>query len=153
MNSSILTLVYGKAALCLVLAIVCLLLAVFKKRMIKWENAVPAKQPVMKKNEKKVNSVLRVLLLIGSVVFLVFMVIPAALDIPAVLKGDYRTVSGTVIQQDHGGRDGVEKRTVQLRDHDSGDTVTVHIYDNYIDEHEQMTVRYLPFTKYGERLQ
>lgn len=58
---------------------------------------------------------------------------------------------GRAENQDHGGRDEEEKRTIQVILED-GDKVELKFFDDYVDEGEELTVAYLPHSKFGTRI-
>ena len=121
-------------------------------RLIKWENATESKKKWVKKYENKLNNICFVILLVMSLIALKIRIVPYVLDIPYIIEGNYSIITGRAKQKDHGGADTREVREIEIVDK-KGNVENISFFGEYIDEGEKVTVVYLPYSKFGTRLQ
>lgn len=121
-----------------------------KKRIIKWEQAPADTSSFIKKNEKKINGILKVIIGIGCLFGNVYLVIPSLLDLPSVINQDYEIVSGTVDSWNYSDEERVKFRGVRIESSDYGEMVWVNVFDKGIHKGDYLVVMYLPHSKYGK---
>lgn len=136
---------------CIICVCICIYFILIKKRIVCWENAVDSKKMWMKEHEKRINRIIACCMGIACIVFIEAVIIPYIRDIPYIIRGEYKIVTGIACNKDHGGRNLEEERTVQILSED-GCKVEVIFFDDYIDEGEKLTVIYLPNSKFGSRI-
>ncbi len=120
-------------------------------RLIKWENAVESKKKWVKKNERKLNNICFILLIVMSVVVLKVRIVPYLLDIPYIIDNNYSIIEGIAKEKDHGGSDTKEVREVEIAD-EKGNAEKISFFGEYIDKGDKVTVVYLPHSKFGTRI-
>lgn len=144
---------YAKA-LFLVFVIICYLFALFKKKkIIKWEDAPRKIQYKIKRNEKKINSLLY---LISGVLFLfclIIFILPAFFDLPNVLKKNYLEVSGVVESWNYSDEDKLKERSIGVIDEKTQEKISVTVYSKGLHKGEYVRICYLPYSKYGSIIQ
>lgn len=60
-------------------------------------------------------------------------------------------ITGKALSQDHGGSNRREKREIPIMT-DEGTIERISFFDNYIDAGEEVTIVYLPHSKFGTRI-
>ena len=102
-----------------------------------------------KKRYKKWEKRLDVMSFIGVLICWGVLAIPCFLDLPYLVKGDLREVSGLVISGAMAGEKKDSLRSIYVQDDSSKEKVYLKVYDKGVDLGEQIKVRYLPNTKVG----
>ena len=69
-----------------------------KKRWIRWEKIVPDMREFVKRNEKRINMILKGIVASFLILSFVDVVIPAVQDFPIVMSENYLEVEGTVTE-------------------------------------------------------
>lgn len=144
---------YGKVVMFLICMIIYLKVLLGKKRIIKWEEASFDFKKTIKKNEKKINSTIKIIIGISLLFVIFWLFIPAILDIPNVVQQDYCLVSGKVESWNYSREDELEERVVSIVDGQTGEEVFVNVYGKGIRKGTYMKVLYLPHSKYGTILE
>ena len=71
-------------------------------------------------------------------------------DIPYIINKEYFYIKGYTIEQSHGGADvSHERRSIFVKDEDTGKVFEITVFSEYIDENDFLEVEFLPHTKYG----
>ena len=66
------------------------------------------------------------------------------------LNKEYFYIKGYTIEQSHGGADvSHERRSIFVKDEDTGKVFEITVFSEYIDENDFLEVEFLPHTKYG----
>lgn len=151
MSSGDLTYLFFDFLLSVIIVCVCIYCVFVKKRIVKWEDASDSKKQWMKEHESRINKIIACCMIGTVILFAEGSVIPYIRDIPYIMREEYMIAKGRAENQDHGGRDEEEKRTVQVILED-GDKVELKFFDDYVDEGEELTVAYLPHSKFGTRI-
>lgn len=152
MNKGVILFLYAKAAIIVAVVIWVGIMVVKGKRFIKWEKAHPSKQELMKRNELKINTAIRLVLSIISLVVIISYVVPLMFDLPYVIKEDYLTVSGFAVTNANGGSGHKEERIVSIEDETTGEVVRVKFTSERVKKGDYLVVSYLPYSKEGVRL-
>lgn len=151
MNKGDLTYLFFDFLFSTIVVCVCIYFAFVKKRIIKWEDASNSKKQWMKEHESRINKII-VCGMIGAIIlFTEGSIIPYMRDIPYIMRKEYMIAEGWAENQDHGGRDEEEKRSVWIVS-GNGDKIQVSFFDDYVNEGEKLTVVYLPHSKFGTRM-
>lgn len=151
MNKGDLTHLFFDFLLSVIIVCVCIYCVFVKKRIVKWEDASDSKKQWMKEHESRINKIIACCMIGAAILFAEGSIIPYIRDIPYIMREEYMIAKGRAGNRDHGGRDVEEKRTVQVILED-GDKVEVKFFDDYVDEGEELTVAYLPHSKFGTRI-
>ncbi len=140
---------YVEALLITVMVAVYLISVLRKKRWICWEKMAPDMKQVVKRNEKRINMVLKCT--IGLVLGIIFMwhVIPAIKDFPNVMQEKYLEAEGEVIEWDYGRETTRRSRSIAIIDSKTNRKVNVVVYSTGIHKGEHLKVTYLPNSKFG----
>ncbi len=120
-----------------------------KKRLIKWEEAPRETRGKIKRNEKKINSMLY---LISGALFLfcfIVFILPAFFDIPNVLNENYLEVSGVVESWNYSNEDKMKERAIGIIDKKTQERISVTVYSKGLHKGDYVRVCYLPCSKYG----
>ena len=79
-----------------------------------------------------------------------FIVMKIIFDIPYIINKEYFYIKGYTIEQSHGGADvSHERRSIFVKDEDTGKVFEITVFSEYIDENDFLEVEFLPHTKYG----
>ena len=71
-------------------------------------------------------------------------------EIPYIINKEYFYIKGYTIEQSHGGADvSHERRSIFVKDEDTGKVFEITVFSEYIDENDFLEVEFLPHTKYG----
>ena len=82
------------------------------------------------------------LMLLITVIFILVYIMKIIFDIPY--------IKGYTIEQSHGGADvSHERRSIFVKDEDTGKVFEITVFSEYIDENDFLEVEFLPHTKYG----
>ncbi len=123
-----------------------------KKRIIKWEQAPADTRNGIKKHEKKINCVLKIIVGMGMIFGLFYFLIPFAMDIGNIKNENYVIVEGEVESWDYSDEKEIKERGVEILSNKTGENIFVVVYDTGIRKGDYLRVRYLPHTKRGEIL-
>lgn len=132
-------------------AIIIYLRTLFKgRRIIEWEKAPADMQKIIRSNEKKINTGIKIL--IGSVLLWIsiFFLLPAGLDFLFILHNECPVVRGQAVSWDYSDEKDEKERVVRILSKDTGKEVDVIVYSEGIRKGDYLEVRYLPHTGYGE---
>ena len=140
---------YVETLLITVMVAIYLISALKKKRWICWEKMAPDIKQMVKRNEKRINIVLKCT--IGLFLGIIFMwhVIPAIKDFPNVMQEEYLEAEGEVIEWDYGRETRRRSRSIAIIDSKTNRKVNVVVYSTGIYEGERLKVTYLPNSKFG----
>ena len=90
------------------------------------------------------------LMLLITVIFILVYIMKIIFDIPYIINKEYFYIKGYTIEQSHGGADvSHERRSIFVKDEDTGKVFEITVFSEYIDENEFLEVEFLPHTKYG----
>lgn len=151
MNKGDLTYLFFDFLLSVIIVCVCIYCVFGKKRIVKWEDASDPKKQWMKEHESRINKIIACCMIGAVILFAEGSIIPYIRDIPYIMREEYMIAKGRAENQDHGGRNEEEKRTVQVILED-GDKIEVRFLDDYVDKGEELAVAYLPHSKFGTRI-
>ncbi len=132
-----------------VLSIIYLVVAIRKKRWIKCEKMAPDIKHIVKKNEKKINIILKSFIGLCVVFMCMITVVPAVKDFPNVIYEKYSTVEGKVVSWDYSNEEKKQSRSIEIIDSMTNKKVNVIVYSKGIKKGESLKVTYLPNSKYG----
>ena len=109
----------------------------------------PDIKKVVKRNEKRINMVLKCT--IGLFLGIIFMwrVIPAIKDFPNVMQEKYLETEGEVIEWNCGRETSRRARSIAIIDSKTNRKVNVVVYSTGIHKGERLKVTYLPNSKFG----
>ncbi len=140
---------YVEALLITVMVAVYLISVLKKKRWICWEKMAPDIKQVVKRNEKRINMVLKCI--IGLFLGIIFMwrVIPAIKDFPNVMQEKYLETEGEVIEWNYGRETRRRARSIAIMDSKTNRKINVVVYSTGIHKGECLKVTYLPNSKFG----
>ena len=96
-------------------------------------------------------------MLLITVIFILVYIMKIIFDIPYIINKEYFYIKGYTIEQSHGGADvSHERRSIFVKDEDTGKVFEITVFSEYIDENDLYTVandflevEFLPHTKYG----
>lgn len=132
-----------------IVSIIYLVVAIRKKRWIKWEKMAPDIKHVVKRNEKKINILLKLFIGLCLVLMCVITVVPAVKDFPNVIYEKYLIVEGKVVSWDYSNEDKKQSRSIEIIDSKTNRKVNVVVYSTGIHKGERLKVTYLPNSKFG----
>lgn len=90
------------------------------------------------------------LMLLITVIFILVYIMKIIFDIPYIINKEYFYIKGYTIEQSHGGADvSHERRSIFVKDEDTGKVFEITVFSEYIDENDFLEVEFLPHTKYG----
>ena len=90
------------------------------------------------------------LMLLITVIFILEYIMKIIFDIPYIINKEYFYIKGYTIEQSHGGADvSHERRSIFVKDEDTGKVFEITVFSEYIDENDFLEVEFLPHTKYG----
>lgn len=121
-----------------------------KKRWIRWEKIVPDMREFVKRNEKRINMILKGIVAVFLILSFVDVVVPAVQDFPNMMSENYLQVEGTVTAWDYSDEEKAEKRVIGITDNKTKKEIFVTVYSKGIHKGEYLKVKYLPNSKYGE---
>lgn len=102
-----------------------------------------------KKKYEKWEKRLDVISFIGLLVCWVVLAIPCCLDLPYLVTGELREISGTVIGGSMTEESKDSSRRIRVQDDSSKEKVSFDVYDTGVDLGEKIKARYLPNSKFG----
>ena len=83
-------------------------------------------------------------------IFILLYIMKIIFDIPYIINKEYFYIKGYTIEQSHGGADvSHERRSIFVKDEDTGKVFEITVFSEYIDENDFLEVEFLPHTKYG----
>ena len=121
-----------------------------KKRWIRWEKIVPDMREFVKRNEKRINMILKGIVASFLILSFVDVVIPAVQDFPIVMSENYLEVEGIVTEWNYSDEEKSEIRVIGIMDNKTNKEIFVTVYSKGIHKGEYLKVKYLPHSKYGE---
>lgn len=133
----------------IVVSIVYLIYLKKKKRWLQWEKLAPDMQEVVKRNEKKINVFLKILVGFAIAILWMWIAIPAIKDFPNVMSDKYIEAEGNVIYWDYSDENKTEMRSIAIIDSNTNKKISVRVYSKGIREGEYLKVMYLPNSEYG----
>ena len=90
------------------------------------------------------------LMLLITVIFILVYIMKIIFDIPYIINKEYFYIKGYTIEQSNGGEDvSHERRSIFVKDEDTGKVFEITVFSEYIDENDFLEVEFLPHTKYG----
>lgn len=140
---------YLEAIGTIVASIVYLICLKKKKRWLQWEKVAPDMKEIVKRNEKKINIFVKVLVGFGIAVLWIGRAFPAVKDFPNVISEEYLEAEGKVVSWNYSDEDEEEMRGIEIIDSKTSKRVGVTVYSKGIREGEYLKVMYLPNSEYG----
>lgn len=134
----------------LIAVVVYLRVLIKKKRIIKWEQAPADTRNMIKRHEKRINFILKIIIGVGVIFGLFYSFIPFVMDIGNIMNQNYYVVEGEVESWNYSDEGNIEERGVGILCSETGKEIFVVIYDTGVRKGEYLRVRYLPHTKQGE---
>lgn len=119
-----------------------------KKRWVRWERAARDMKDFIKRNEKRINAISKVIVGIFLIPSFFGTTVPAVIDLPNVINKNYLLSEGIVTSWDYSDEDKNEIRCIGITDKD-GNEIFVTIYSKGIHKGDYLKVTYLPISKYG----
>jgi hypothetical protein len=128
----------------------CLLYCDIRKiRLIRWEDAPRSNQDYIKEKENKINFWLKAIIT-PIFVCLFLYVFPCWMDFPALINGDYISVTGKVLTYEIQHRDEPSEKIIKIVDEETEQCLKLDVYDcPDIDVEDVVTVKYLRYSKKG----
>lgn len=120
-----------------------------KKRWICWEKIVLDMREFVKRNEKRINIILKGIVAGFLILSFVDVVIPAVQDFPNAMSENYLEVEGTVTKWNYSDEEKSEIRVIGIMDNKTKKEIFVTVYSKGIHKGEYLKVKYLPHSKYG----
>lgn len=141
--------VYLERFLVLVLACYCIVRILNKKTLINPQNAIAAKQKFIIDNNKSLDLLARICMVIYVLYAIPFAVFPALLDIPYVMNENYATIECKTISHD---KVGDLKKIRDIEVIDVKTNINLYLRVNYtpINENEYYKINYLPHLRIGK---
>ncbi|MGC6767721.1 hypothetical protein [Enterococcus sp. LJL51] len=153
MSKSYLVLLYGLVIAFTAMSVIGTIKIIKNENFISYKKAAPSKQKLMKKHEKKVNLVVKVLFLLWMSIVMWGLVVPGIRDIPNVLNGDYKTIEGTALTSAGTSNQRVPK-IVTIQDKQKNEQIRLRFYSaKSIQKGDFLKVVYLPHLKRGTLLE
>ena len=92
---------------------------------------------------------LDVISFIAVLIVWVILAIPCCLDVPSLITGNLKEVSGVVVGGSMAGENSNSTRRIYVKDDISQEEISFKIYDSGVDVGERIDARYLPHTEFG----
>ena len=90
------------------------------------------------------------LMLLITVIFILVYIMKIIFEMPYIINKEYFYIKGYTSEQSHGGADvSHERRSIFVKDEDTGKVFEITVFSEYIDENDFLEVEFLPHTKYG----
>lgn len=140
---------YLESIVTIVVSIVYLISLRKRKRWIQWEKAAPDMKEIVKRNEKKINIFVKVLVGFGIAVCWMWIAFPAIKDLPNVISEKYLEAEGKVVSWNFSDENKEEIRAIAIMDSKTNKEVSVKVYSKGIRKGEYLKVMYLPNSEYG----
>ena len=119
-----------------------------KKRWVRWERAARDMKDFIKRNEKRINAISKVIVGIFLIPSFFGITVPAVIDLPNVINKNYLQSEGIVTSWDYSDEDKNEIRCIGITDED-GNEIFITVYSKGIHKGDYLQVTYLPISKYG----
>lgn len=148
-NGEILANLVGSSLIIIIAIVIYLHNLINKNRIIKWEQAPADTRDFIKRNEKKINLIIKIVIGCGLMWAFIYFLIPAGLDVPNIINEDYCVVKGEVVSWNYSDEEKIKDRGVGILSEETGETVWVTVYSVGIRKGEYLEVKYLPHTGYG----
>jgi len=133
---------------CILFIVIFGILILMGKRLIKHEQAPPYSAEWIKKHENALNTVVKSLIGVISVVMIIYCIIPSIMDLPSIINKDYKVIRGRVVTQAL--TKDAKTQSVKIQNDMTGKVVHVQFYyRNYIHRGDVLEVWYLPYTRMG----
>lgn len=91
-----------------------------KKRIIKWEQAPRDTRNVIKKHEKRINCVLKIIIGAGILFGLFYFLIPFVMDVDNIRNGNYDIVEGKVESWNYSDEESIKERGIGILSNETG---------------------------------
>ena len=104
----------------------------------------------VKRNEKRINMILKGIVASFLILSFVDVVIPAVQDFPIVMSENYLEVDGSETAWNYSDEEKSEIRVIGIMDNKTNKEIFVTVYSKGIHKGEYLKVKYLPHSKYGE---
>lgn len=141
--------IYIERALVLMIACYFIIRILNKKNIINPQNAIESKQKFIMKNNKKIDIIARVCMLIYVGYVFPFVVLPALLDVPNIMNGKFITIQCKTISHDNVG-DMQKIRDIEVIDIKTNKKLFLRVNYLPINENEKYTINYLPHLRIGK---
>ncbi|GAB6105649.1 hypothetical protein JCM17039_24030 [Blautia glucerasea] len=102
----------------------------------------------IKRNEKKINTISKVIVGIFLIPSFLGTTVPAVTDLPNVINKNYLQSEGIVTSWDYSDENKNEIRSIGITDK-NGNEIFVTVYSKGIHKGDYLKVKYLPVSKYG----
>ena len=129
-------------ALFFAILIICFFYQVLKKkRWVRWERAARDMKDFIKRNEKRINTISKVIVGIFLIPSFWGTTVPAVIDLPNVINKNYLQSEGIVTSWDYSDEDKNEIRCIGITDKD-GNEIFVTVYSKGIHKGDYLRVTY-----------
>lgn len=105
---------------------------------------------MIKKHEKRINCILKIIIGAGVLFGLFYFLIPFVMDVDNIRNENYDIVEGKVESWNYSDEEDIKERGIGILSGETGKKVFVVVYDTGIRKGDYLRVRYLPHTKQGE---
>ena len=122
---------------------------VHKKKILDWKKSNVSVQAFVKRNEVLINRFLKGIITLFLVFMLAYQVIPFTLDVPSIIRKEYRLSSGFVKNWDYSHEDRVKARPIMFIDEVDKEEKSITVLAEGIYEGEYIKVQYLPHLRLG----
>lgn len=137
-------------AIIVIIAVIAVAVTIYKKKpIVRWDRYPKEKQASVRKTAVKVDRIIYVIMAAMVLFMFIYGVIPAALDIPAAIKKEYKSISGTVVGWSLARKERRELRGVRIEDEKTKEIKYIHVVTYGIHQGDYMRVTYLPHTRVG----
>ena len=119
-----------------------------KKRWVRWERSARDMKDFIKRNEKRINTISKVIVGIFLIPSFLGTTVPAVIDLPNVINKNYLQSEGSVTSWDFSDENKNKIRCIGITDK-NGNEIFVTVYSKGIHKGDYLKVKYLPVSKYG----
>ena len=134
----------------MIFGIIAVIVIIYRKKpIVRWDRYPKEKQTSVRKIAVKADRIIYVIMAAMALFMFVYGVIPAALDIPAAIKKEYKSISGTVVGWSLARKERRELRGVRIEDEKTKEIKYIYVVTYGIHQGDYMNVTYLPHTRVG----
>lgn len=148
MNKTYICILYATSLLILILSIIFVKKMIFRELFIKPDKSKVYVQEFIRKHNKKLDIVLKVITVIGFIVLYNGLIIPVVKDVPYILNNEYKTIEGKAVTHSYGGRTDRPIR-VTIRDDNGNEERLVFFFWDDVYVGDRFKIIYLPKLKRG----
>lgn len=140
---------YAEVLLAVLFTTGYLVLLVQKRQWIHLGKVAPSKRQSLRKIEKRVDCVVKVVGGICVIVMVVWRVIPGILDFPNAMAGNYEHTTGEVVVWDYSRETRKQARSIEVLDSHTNEKVHVIVYSTGVHKEEHLKITYLKNSRFG----